>query len=274
MATPRRTALEIPGTLGPIFVDVRSAGTTPRPAVVGMHGFKGFKDWGFWPPLADRLARAGLTVVTFNTSGSGVDASGEPTLPERFSRNTYSAELADLAAVVDALHDGTLGVPAPPSVGLMGHSRGGGMAVLHAARDPRITALVTWAGIAQVDRWGDELKRAWRRQGSINVTNARTGQVIPLSTDILDDVEQHRDQLDILAAAARITVPWLIIHGTGDESVPDSDARALAHAAPHARLLLLEGASHTFGARHPWAGAEADTERLFDETVQTVGGRR
>jgi hypothetical protein len=28
-----------------------------------LHGFKGFKDWGMFPPFADRLARAGFTAV-------------------------------------------------------------------------------------------------------------------------------------------------------------------------------------------------------------------
>ena len=41
------------------------------------HGFKGFKDWGFFPHLADRLARAGLVAVSFNFSGSGVGPDGE-----------------------------------------------------------------------------------------------------------------------------------------------------------------------------------------------------
>ena len=49
---------------------------------------------------------------------------------------------------MDALAGGELGVAPPTTVGLVGHSRGGGVAVLQAARDPRVQALVTWAAIS------------------------------------------------------------------------------------------------------------------------------
>src|SRR5690349_24492678 len=114
MATPTLTEHTLPGTLGEILVTVRAGGReSPRPAVVLLHGFKGFRSWGFFPTLADRLAKAGFTVVSYNASGSGVDAMGEIVHPDRFGHNTYSAELADLRTVLNALADGTLGV-APP----------------------------------------------------------------------------------------------------------------------------------------------------------------
>src|SRR5512143_489800 len=77
MATPTLTAHTLPGVLGPLLVDVRTSDRAePRPAVLIVHGFKGFKDWGMFPPLADRVARAGFTAVSFNLSGSGVDEKG------------------------------------------------------------------------------------------------------------------------------------------------------------------------------------------------------
>ena len=98
MATPTLTRHSLDGALGPVAIDVRAGGReAPRPAVVVLHGFKGFKDWGMFPPLAERLARAGFSAVSLNVSGSGVDAAGSFAYPERFGHNTYSAELADLA---------------------------------------------------------------------------------------------------------------------------------------------------------------------------------
>jgi len=53
VATPTLSTHVLPGALGEIFVDVRAAGRSqPRPAVVIVHGFKGFKDWASsrrWP---------------------------------------------------------------------------------------------------------------------------------------------------------------------------------------------------------------------------------
>src|SRR6185437_16661943 len=126
---------------------------------------------------------------------------------------TFSAELQDLRRVIDALDGANLGVARPSGVGLLGHSRGGGIAVLQTAGDPRVRALATWSAISTVERWPAPQRAAWRASGVSEVKNVRTGQVLPLYTDVLDDVERHAGALDIEAAARRIAVPWLIVHG-------------------------------------------------------------
>jgi uncharacterized protein len=270
MATPTLMKHSLPGTLGPILVDVRAAGrSSPRPAVVVLHGFKGFKDWGMFPPLAERLAQAGFTAVTPNLSGSGVDDAGEFTLPERFGHNTFTAELQDTGTVLDALFRGELGAAAPSTVGLIGHSRGGGIAILETAQDARVCTLVTWAAIASVTRWPEDQRTAWRQAGRTEVRNARTGQVLPLYTDVLDDIEQNASALDIEAAAGRIAIPWLLIHGTNDESVGFSEAELLKGASPRktTRLMPVQGGGHTFGATHPWRSSAPELDMVFEATV-------
>jgi uncharacterized protein len=271
MATPTLTKHTVPGTLGEILIDVRGGGRgSPRPAVVVVPGFKGFKDWGMFPPFAERLARAGLSAVSVNLSGSGVDDGGECTLVERFGHNTYSAELDDLLRVVDSLAGGALGVAPPSSIGLVGHSRGGGIGVLAAAEDRRISALVTWAAISSVERWSPAEQRAWRETGVQEIVNVRTGQRLPLYLDILDDIERHaQGRLDILAAAARVPTPWLILHGTADESVSPLEGEALHAAARRsdARHVPVGGAGHTFGTVHPWQGETPHFRLVADETL-------
>jgi dienelactone hydrolase len=270
MATPTLTRHRLPGALGEILIDVRAGGrTTPRPAVVVVHGFKGFKDWGLWPSFAERLARAGFSAVNFNLSGSGVDDSGEFVFPERFGHNTFSAELQDLRRVLDALSAGELGVAPPTGIGLLGHSRGGGMSVLTAAADARVNALVTWAAISTVERWPEPQRAAWRKAGVTPVKNARTGQVLPQYTDVLDDIERNADPLDIEAAAGRIAVPWLIVHGSEDEAVALREGERLAAAAPptRTRFLPVAGAGHTFGAAHPWNGSTPELDQVMDATL-------
>jgi pimeloyl-ACP methyl ester carboxylesterase len=269
MATPTLTRHRVPGLLGDILIDVRAGGReTARPAVVLVHGFKGFKDWGLWPSFAERLARAGFSAVTFNLSGSGVDDTGEFVFPERFGRNTFSAELQDLRRVLDALAAGELGVAPPTTLGLLGHSRGGGTSILFASADPRVNALVTWAAISTVERWPAAERASWRAAGVNEVKNVRTGQVLPQYTDVLDDIERNADALDIGAAAGRMTVPWLIVHGENDEAVALLEGRRLAAAAPPGtRFLPIEGAGHTFGAAHPWRGATPELERAMDATL-------
>lgn len=269
MATPIRTTHRVPGALGEILVDVRTGErTAPRPAVLIAHGFKGFKDFAFLPALADRLARAGFTAVTATISGAGVDDAGDFTLLDRFRRNTWSAELADLAAVMSTLDTGGFDTVPPSSVGLFGFSRGGGAAVLLTAERSRISALATWAAIARTLRWTAAEAAEWRAKGVAEILNSRTGQLLPLGTELLDEVEAQSGRLDILAAAGRVAVPWLIVHGTADETVPFAEGEALAGAAgDHATPLWIEGAGHTFGAVHPFAGMTPALSRAFDATT-------
>jgi pimeloyl-ACP methyl ester carboxylesterase len=274
MATAQLTSFTLPGADGgPLRGDVRtSAPGASRPAVVIAHGFKGFKDWGFFPHLADRLARAGFTAVSFNFSGSGVGPEGDRfTEPERFARATFGGDLEDLATVLAALREGTL-VPglAPPSrLGLFGHSRGGGVGVLAAAAQPAVRSLVTWSAIAHALRWGAETVRKWRAEGKLDITNARTGEVLPIHTDVLDELEADQDgRFDIAAAAGRVGVPWLIVHGDVDESVPIREGELLHRASGRrAELLLVRHGSHTFGARHPWAGSTPELDQAMDATA-------
>jgi pimeloyl-ACP methyl ester carboxylesterase len=275
MATVNTRQFELTGADGgPLRGDVRTQEMgADRPAVVICHGFKGFKDWGFFPHLATRIARAGMTAVSFNFSGSGVGPDGESfSEPERFGHATFSGDLADLDTVVGALYDGALEptLAVPTGMGVFGHSRGGAAALMYAAREPRARALVTWSAIGELERWDEETIRRWREEGKLDVVNMRTGQVLPLYADVLDDIAEHGSgKLNLLGAAGSVEVPWLIVHGANDESVSPHDAEKLYAAARggRAELQLIPGGTHTLGARHPWAGYTDELERGMDLTV-------
>ena len=87
----------------------------------------------------------------------------------------------------------------------------------------------------------------------MDIENARTGQTMRMGTAILDEIESlSGGKLDVSAAATRIGVPWLIVHGDADETVPAKEAELLADLAPgFAMPWMVEGAGHTFGATHP-----------------------
>lgn len=242
-----------------------------------LHGFKGFMDWGFFPHVARTLAERGFAVVCFNTSGSGV---GEDPLVmsevEAFAKNTTTREIEDLERVRRAAHSGKLGATLDPlRAGLLGHSRGGGVALLHAARHAGRDgwrgwrALATWAAIDDVDRFDDATKAAWRARGHILIPNARTGQEHRIDVDALDDVERNRDALDILAACRRIEAPTLLVHGEDDATVPVTAQERIAAALRPGlwQAIRIPGAGHTFGVVHPFAGETPEYRRALDLTV-------
>ena len=237
--------------------------------VILCHGFKGFAHWGFFPYLAQALAENGLTAITFDFSGSGIGRDREShTELEAFAGNTLSREQDDLENLVDYAKRRKL---ISGKFGMFGHSRGGGSAILFSAATPSdVSALVTWAAISYPNRWSSEDVLIWRKQGYADVVNSRTGQNMRLGTAMLDDVELHgAAKLNIEAAAGKIKAPWLIVHGTADETVPSSEAERLHSLSPGVSTLRpIEGASHSFDARHPLSEVPPVLEKVVLETVK------
>jgi len=235
------------------------------PHVLVLHGFKGFMHWGFFPELSRRIVRGGMVAVSLNTSGSGV-ADDLETLGEEeaFFRCTFSHDLEDLDLVRQhLLEDGVCVDKARLAV--WGHSRGGGMVLLHAERCGDYKASVLWGPINRVKIFDEATRLRWREEGEVQIPNGRTGQIHRIGLDLLDDIEENAAQLDILGAAARTRTPTLIVHGSDDEAVPLSDAESIHEALPESsrQLCVLPGAGHTFGARHPFEGCGEDLEAAF-----------
>ena len=240
----------------------------PKPVVVFVHGFKGFKDWGHFPLLADFFAGQGFVFVKLNLSHNGIVVGGNGDLEdlEAFSRNNFSIELDDIGQVIDALFTpGATPVPAAEMdlsrLFLAGHSRGGGLVLLKAAEDPRVRAVATWAGIADVDqRWPQTMLEEWQRTGVLHVPNLRTGQDLPLHYQIVEDYQANLPRLDIAHNVRRhVRQPLLLVHGDQDETVPLAAAHTLRELKPDAELLLVPGAGHMFGGAHPWPNVELPT---------------
>jgi dienelactone hydrolase len=260
-----RGKLDLPTQSGRVLRDL--------PHVILIHGFKGFMDWGFFPDMAARVTSCGIAAVRFNVSGSGIGEELESfTDLEAFARNTVSRELEDLETVRTWIRNGGAGAVAPERAVLVGHSRGGGIALIHAAESQDCRAVVTWAAVATFDRFDDATKDLWRRAGFLPIHNARTGQEMKLNASALDDLERNRSRLDLPAACRKVEVPVLLVHGTDDETVPVGESLRLhaALAGSRARLLTVHGASHTFGVRHPMNASTEAWEEVAAATLETI----
>ncbi len=245
------------------------------PAVVCVHGFKGFKDWGFWPEVGERLARAGFGAVRFNFAHSGVgeDPSGfgEPRL---FETGTFSREIADLREVLVRLRKGRLPVAASldaSRIGLLAHSRGSIAALSEAAAgDEPVRAVALWNPVSRAGSWPEEERRRWRERGFWEVVNTRTGETFRVATALLDDAERNAGLLDPLAHARRLAVPLRVVVARGDETVPPESGVSLAREAPASlgSLTEIEDSGHTFGAAHPFAASTPALDQAIGATIE------
>lgn len=263
----------IEGTDGrkiPVDLHVPEVGNDRVPVIIFLHGFKGFKDWGTFPLIAEFIARSGFAIARFNFSYNGTSPENltEFCEPEQFGRNTFSRELEDLDLVIENLW-WTISMQKqidPARIGLLGHSRGGGTALLKAAYDPRIKAVATWAAVSDFERrMNPENLEEWKTTGKIDVVNSRTGQILPMYLDIRNDFYENKDKLDIQKAVKKIQMPQLIVHGTNDEAVAMREAEAIKIWNPFAEFVELHGANHTFGGKHPW-----EEKSLPEDTLKAV----
>lgn len=211
-------------------------------------------NWGFFPDFARRAAQAGWCVVRFSFSGSGVPPQADEITEGRaFADDTYGKQLEDLEAVRAALEDGAFHGADPQRVALLGHSRGSGIGLIHAAERGDVSAFVGWAQITTPGSWNDETKTRWRAAGSHRIPHGRGGGHLELGTQILDDLERQAERYDLYARARELRCPALLCHGDRDLSIRAEEARTIFAALPagNSRFVEIERTGHTFGVRHP-----------------------
>src|SRR5699024_5590900 len=105
----------IPSTEGlPIRYDVycpRGFKPDEIPTILFLHGFKGFKDWGTFPLISERLSRKGFSVVAINFSLNGIG--DNPFWFDRldlFARETFSQDLNDIGMILEGIRQRTITV--------------------------------------------------------------------------------------------------------------------------------------------------------------------
>lgn len=205
-----------------------SEGKTPRGAVILCHGMESNKESEKLVHLGRAMAQRGVMALRFDFRYVG-ESSG------KFEDITYSGEMEDLQAahaLVQSRH--------PGKIAILGSSMGGTVALLFAAEQPTLAALVTVAAPLHPERFPSRFLTAaqaeqWRAQGFTHYN----GQRINLS--LLDDLER----LDVPEAVKKIACPVLILHGDADEVVPVAEARELYACLTNSkRLSILPGTDH------------------------------
>ena len=199
-----------------------------RLVVIG-HGVTGNKDRPFIVALAEGLSKAGISALRISFAGNGASEG-------KFTECTISKEVEDLGVVLDALPG--------RNICYVGHSMGGAVGVLRAAKDPRIRALVSLAGMVHTKDF------AHREFGSVKPGEGFMWDDTdcPLSQAYMDDLSRIGSLAEL---GGQIKVPWLLVHGTEDDVVPIQDSRdILARAGASAELTELPGANHVFAGDH------------------------
>jgi alpha-beta hydrolase superfamily lysophospholipase len=253
--SPRSAILLIPGSL---FADVNGD----------------YPEWRSFPganvSLAHQLSQRGHAVFRFAKPGPGTGTVVKNQV-EWARHQTWDGRVTIALAAFEAmgtqLADRTPGSKAPSIVS--GHSEGAVVAL-------RLAQLVESAGVITLGGPSTGILSIMREQNERihppdkaavilpaidQVIGAiRTGQPIPEDLKQIEGVGglammppsaltymRESDATDPVLEASRLTVPLLVVQGTGDSNVPAHHGRALAAANPdRAELVEIEGLSHFF----------------------------
>ncbi|GAB5565290.1 MAG: alpha/beta fold hydrolase [Winogradskyella sp.] len=264
----------------PILIDTfYNEDVKNQPLIIFCHGYKGFKDWGAWNLMAETIAKEGFCLIKFNFSHNGGTMENPIVFQdlEAFGNNNYTKELDDLNDVIDWSVETLKNNDCvnTSNINLIGHSRGGGITILKASEDPRITKLITLASVCDFGKLTATIGdlEEWKKQGVKYVLNGRTKQQMPHFYQFYEDFKANEERLHIETAEKRLTIPHLIIHGDNDTSVKIDEAYALHLWNPKTKLEIIENADHVFNVKHPWEKDELSEEllsvtRLFFEFVK------
>ena len=241
-----------------------------RPVIL-THGWP--LDADMWDPQAMALADAGLRAIAYDRRGFG--RSGQPWAG--YDYDTLADDLADVMAATGATADATI----------VGFSMGGGEVARYMSRHGGrgviaaglVSSVVAYLlkdksnpdGVPEAQF--EQIKAGIREDRARFFRRTFTPQffgVGHVSSPVSDEVLDHATSLALMAGLKptldcvdafgktdfrpdlpAFRVPTLIIHGTGDKTVPiDPSARAAAAGIKDAQLVEYDGAPHGLNVTH------------------------
>ncbi|MGN6732441.1 MAG: alpha/beta hydrolase family protein [Candidatus Binatia bacterium] len=198
-----------------------ATGSKPLPAVIVLHGWArpGVPGAPRVAGTARRLSEQGYVALALSMRGwppsSGWDDCG-------------TAQPNDVAKAADWL--ATLPGVDGDSIGVLGFSLGGQVALFSGARSGRIKAIIAYFPITDVQRWGDTTSNIGIRYFYVPLVCGAGIQNSPVHV------------------AGQIHAPVLLIHGDRDTEVPIEQSlkmqEALRKTGGHAELLVIAGGDH------------------------------
>jgi alpha-beta hydrolase superfamily lysophospholipase len=226
---PTSDGLALPGWFIP-------AGPVPAPGVVLVHGWESARDRTL--PHAQVLHAAGLHVLTLDVRGHGTN--GPEELP--VSVGEYAADArAGVAAILRR--------PEVTCAALLGHSMGAAGALVAAAAEPRVAAVIAVAAPADPHR----LTRQTFRLARLPIPDPVAWPLAWLTTRVYLKPRGHRvSEISATRAVRDIAVPVMLAHGSDDHVVPVTDLARLASARRQARPDAVTETLVVAGGRHSW----------------------
>ena len=239
--------LELPSGSGPfpLVVIIAGSGPTDRngnsPLIPGKNNSLLL--------LADALRERGIASLRYDKRGIGESAKAMVSEADlRF--DTYAD---DAAAWVNQYRKD----PRFTTITIVGHSEGSLLGMLAAQRSPT-DGYVSLEGAGRPadqvlrEQLVKQLPPALMTEANSTLDTLLAGHTVANPPQALAALFRPSVQPYLISwlrvnpqtEIARLTIPVLIVQGTSDAQVPESDAKLLATAQPKAKLLIIQGMNH------------------------------
>lgn len=203
--------------------------------------------------MAEALGELGYASLLFDFAGCG-ESEGD------FADLTLSNQVADLESAFQYVRSQGF-----EQIITNGRSFGGATVISHAAQNPLVRGVCTWAAPAKPGALFREIKEKYAGVGPEE--KVPLGEGISIKYRFFRDLEQQ----DLLLAASLISPrPFLIIHGEEDKVVLPENARLLWEASKEPReLIQIPGADHQFTKhyREVWEALFSWLKRYFPPSI-------
>ncbi len=212
--------------------------------VVITHCFTCSKDYKVVAAIAKLLASRGLRVLRFDFAGSGT-STGD------FGKTTLATNVSDLSSAGKWLAE--RGYSASH---LVGHSLGGIACILAARLMPEVRSVAVVAAPSSATHLLEtipEIDPELTVRDSVQVTIG--GRQVSITRDFVENLKSH----SVKETVAGIKLPFLVVHGTEDRTVPIAEGEKLFESARQPKgFFPVIGADHLFSLpEHARQAAEA-----------------
>jgi len=240
--------------------------TGDKPTIIFIHGYMGYKDWGAWNLAAQAWCKSGFPVATMNLSHNGttIENPTQFTNFDDFAQATYYNDLQEINLFIDHLKN----THHLTSYILVGHSRGGALAILAGKHQDvrQIHCLAPISSLSTRFPTGIQLEK-WKQETVFYRKNGRTQQDMPHHYNQFINFLAHQEELDIEKACKSLNKKVFVYHGDKDSSVAPEEGKKIA-AWSGGIFYLIADTNHTFDSREPWT--ESTLPPKMNEIVQQM----
>lgn len=230
----------------------KPTGKGPFPAVIVLPGFTGYKEEGQIEGVARQLAENGIVALTFDPTGFGAS---EGTITEDYRISIY---MNDIDTMYNYLKHQEF--VKDSAIGLWGHSMGGMLAICYGADYPSAIHAVIAVSCPQFigsSMWLKEEMAKWEKDKKLEIVTAKFGNITVPYAFVKDG-----HSYSALESAKSLKQPILVAVGHTDDTVAESDTKAVYNAIPENKELL-----EVPDLKHNFEESSEAFQKIFDASV-------